>query len=159
MARSPNPAYWRRALRVAAEALSGQVFAPVGLATHYHTYAVTPSWNRQLVMTAAIGAHFFHRWQGWWGTPAAFSQRYAGGEPLPGPHPRATPLIAAPLTLATARAIPRADPAGQAAPRTAIAAIQPDYRQTSTLQPRYAAQAEGDSQILDKWKDSGKPLK
>src|SRR3546814_5184704 len=36
--------------------------------THYHTYAVTPAWNRQLVMTDAIGAHFFHRWRGWWGT-------------------------------------------------------------------------------------------
>ncbi|MGJ3628388.1 hypothetical protein AB5I41_18145 [Sphingomonas sp. MMS24-JH45] len=35
------------------------------------------------MMTDAIGAHFFHRWKGWWGTAAAFSQRYRGGEPLP----------------------------------------------------------------------------
>ena len=56
------------------------------MATHYHTYAVTPSWNRSLVMTGVFGAHFFHRWKGYWGTPAAFRQGYLGGEPLPGPH-------------------------------------------------------------------------
>jgi spore germination cell wall hydrolase CwlJ-like protein len=87
-ARAPGRDYWIRAAKVAAAALGGRVFAPVGLATHYHTYAVTPRWNRSLVMTAAIGAHFFHRWQGWWGTPAAFSQAYAGGEPLPALHRR-----------------------------------------------------------------------
>ena len=36
-------------------ALGGHVFAPVGLATHYHTYAVTPAWNRSLVMTDVVG--------------------------------------------------------------------------------------------------------
>src|SRR3546814_6990006 len=72
MARTPSGAAWRKALSIAGAALGGYVFAPVGLATHYHTYAVTPAWNRQLVMTDAIGAHFFHRWRGWWGTPAAF---------------------------------------------------------------------------------------
>ena len=88
MARAPSRAYWARAMKVAALALNGRVYGPVGLATHYHTFAVTPSWNRSLVMTAAIGAHFFHRWQGYWGTPAAFHQGYAGHEPVPGPHPQ-----------------------------------------------------------------------
>src|SRR3546814_6447824 len=74
MARTPSGAAWRKALSIAGAALGGYVFAPVGLATHYHTYAVTPAWNRQLVMTDAIGAHFFHRWRGWSGTPAAFNQ-------------------------------------------------------------------------------------
>ncbi|MFX4781967.1 cell wall hydrolase, partial [Acinetobacter baumannii] len=46
MARRPEPGLWRRAMAVAASALAGQVYAPVGLATHYHTYAVTPAWNR-----------------------------------------------------------------------------------------------------------------
>ncbi|MEG3146396.1 cell wall hydrolase [Sphingomonas sp. RT2P30] len=165
-ARTPSRDYWIRAAKVAAAALGGRVFAPVGLATHYHTYAVTPRWNRSLVMTAAIGAHFFHRWQGWWGTPAAFSQGYAGGEPLPAPHPRAdvpVPVLAA---------IP-APPV--VAPRvTAPAAIQPAYAQSgrplaggaavvatsrataSAVPPGYQSD---DSQILDKWKDSGKPLR
>ena len=43
--------------------------------------AVTPAWNRTLVMTDAIGAHFFHRWKGYWGTAAAFTKVYRGGEP------------------------------------------------------------------------------
>ncbi len=160
MRRTPDPALWRRALRVAAEALAGQVYAPVGMATHYHTYAVRPAWNRQMVMTAAIGAHFFHRWQGWWGTPAAFTQIYRGGEPLPGPHaPIAAPTVPAPVAIA---ALDKAAPA--VLPRTATAAIQPGYAESGVPQSRYAAPASNgtdtaDSQILDKWKDSGKPLR
>ncbi|WCM25471.1 cell wall hydrolase [Sphingomonas sp. QA11] len=152
MARVPSRLYWLRAMKVAAAALNGHVFAPVGLATHYHTYAVTPSWNRSLVMTAALGAHFFHRWQGWWGTPAAFSQHYAGGEPLPGPHARpATPD----LVLASA-----ATAAPTSTPPTAPASIQPAYAQSGTLKPAVApADTTGESQILDRWKDSGKPLR
>jgi spore germination cell wall hydrolase CwlJ-like protein len=165
--RAPNRDYWIRAAKVAAAALNGHVAAQVGLATHYHTYAVTPRWNRQLVMTAAIGAHFFHRWQGWWGTPAAFNQVYRGGEPLPAPHPRAE---AAPILAA----IP-APPVFAARPVTAPAAIQPEYAQSgkplanATLPaPRAQAQASSvvppgyqtdDSQILDRWKDSGRPIR
>ena len=148
---APSRAYWARAMRVAAAALNGRVMAQVGLATHYHTYAVTPSWNRSLVMTAAIGAHFFHRWQGYWGTLAAFRQGYAGGEPVPGPHPRIGP----PLVLATAGAPP-------VPPRTAPATIQPAYAQSGTPVTPVALKADalpGDSQILDRWKDSGKALR
>ncbi|MGJ3648587.1 cell wall hydrolase [Sphingomonas sp. GlSt437] len=165
MARRPEPGLWRRAMAVAASALAGQVYAPVGLATHYHTYAVTPAWNRQLVMTAAIGAHFFHRWQGWWGTPAAFSQGYRGGEPVPGPHPRAATLMpgapaASPATIASLSSSP-ARATKSAIANTAPAAIQPAYTGSGTVQPRYAVPEadNGDSQILDKWKDSGKPLR
>jgi len=153
MARVPSRTYWLRAMKVAAAALNGHVFAPVGLATHYHTYAVTPSWNRSLVMTAAIGAHFFHRWQGWWGTPAAFSQRYAGNEPLPGPHARP---VAPDVTLAAAATASIPVPA----PRTAPAVIQPAYAQSGMLKPAVAApDITPESQILDRWKDSGKPLR
>lgn len=151
MARVPSRAYWLRALRVAAAALNGHVMADVGTATHYHTYAVTPAWNRGLVMTAAIGAHFFHRWQGWWGTPAAFRQDYAGGEPVPGPHPRAA--HAEPVILAAA------SPAS-VAPRTPAAVIRPAYAESGT--PRTATSDDslpGESQVLDRWKDSGKPLR
>ena len=40
MARRPMAVFWDRARRVAADALAGYVYAPVGLATHYHTSAV-----------------------------------------------------------------------------------------------------------------------
>lgn len=150
MARIPSQAYWVRAMKVAAAALNGRVFAPVGLATHYHTYAVTPSWNKSLVMTAAIGAHFFHRWQGWWGTPAAFNQAYTGHEPFPGPHAR--PALPS-LTMASAGT-------PTPAPRTSAAAIQPAYAQSGILKPAVATTNDnGESQILDRWKDSGKPLR
>ncbi|OYY89686.1 MAG: cell wall hydrolase [Sphingomonas sp. 28-66-16] len=153
MARIPSRSSWARAMRVAAAMLAGEVEPSVGTATHYHTYAVTPSWNRSLVMTAAIGAHFFHRWQGYWGTPAAFSQRYIGGEPLPGPHPRpSAPAIALTLAAATGSVAPL--------PRTSPALIQPAYAQTSVALPAARpADSLPDSQILDKWKDSGKPLR
>ncbi|QNQ10112.1 cell wall hydrolase [Sphingomonas alpina] len=172
MARIPAKAYWNRAMRVAAQALNGAVYAPVGMATHYHTYAVTPSWNRSLVMTAAIGAHFFHRWQGYWGTPGAFRQAYRGGEPLPGPHPRADVPEVPVVTLAAAAAVPPALQAPtQTTPQTVPATIQPAYAQsgmpTNGYTPAVAKAAAkvataplpGDSQILDRWKDSGKPLR
>lgn len=150
----PSRAYWLRAMRVAAAALGGYVSAPVGLATHYHTYAVTPAWNRHLVMTAAIGAHFFHRWQGWWGTPGAFRQIYAGGEPVPGPHTRIVEAQPVPGITLAAATIP------VPASRTLPATIQPAYAQSGTpIAPAHTAEAQpGDSQILDRWKDSGKPL-
>lgn len=152
-ARAPSRTYWARAMKVAVLALNGRVYGPVGLATHYHTYAVTPSWNRSLVMTAAIGAHFFHRWQGYWGTPAAFHQGYAGHEPVPGPHPHQAVKPGAPLVLASAAPVP-------VMPRTSATAIQPVYAQASMLRaPVVPDSAQDDSQILDRWKDSGKPLR
>ena len=156
LARVPMRAAWDRARRVAARALAGYVFAPVGLATHYHTYAVTPSWNRSLVMTGVFGAHFFHRWKGYWGTPAAFRQTYVGGEPLPGPHARIdAPLVAAVMpaspTVAFAAAVLLKQP-------TPVAQVQPEHAASGAVQDQYAARTD-DSQILDKWKDSGKPLR
>jgi spore germination cell wall hydrolase CwlJ-like protein len=153
IARVPSREYWLRAMRVAAAALAGRVFAPVGLATHYHTYAVTPAWNRSLVMTAAIGAHFFHRWQGWWGTPAAFNQVYAGHEPEPGPHAR----IQAPAP--TLQYASTQTPA-PIVPPTPVSAIQPAYRATSVAVQPASTQDNlpQSSQILDRWKDSGQPL-
>lgn len=143
MARIPARAAWQRAARVAATALAGAVFAPVGMATHYHTYAVTPTWNRSLVMTGVFGAHFFHRWKGYWGTGAAFHQIYAGGEPYPGPNPRALPV--------TPVAVPLPVPV-----KAQRVEVQHEYAQSGDVLPDYAAP---DSQILDRWKDSGKPLR
>jgi Cell Wall Hydrolase len=147
LARVPARAAWARAANVAAAALAGYVFAPVGLATHYHTYAVTPAWNRTLVMTDAVGAHFFHRWKGYWGTAAAFTQIYRGAEPAPGPH--AGPAPVPPITLASTPAPPTSTtilPAWQGTSIAAAAPAAPDDH----LPPA--------SQVLDRWKDSGKPL-
>ena len=155
MARAPSRRAWERAGRVAAAALAGSVFAPVGMATHYHTYAVTPSWNRSLVMTGAFGAHFFHRWKGWWGTAAAFRQLYAGHEPVPAPHARVD------LASATAAAPPLAAAAAPSAPaRTPSDNVQPAYRDSGALVTATAdSPALPESTILDRWKDSGKPLR
>lgn len=94
MARGRVPLYWNRARAVATKALNGSVFAPAGLATHYHTTEVHPYWAPSLHFIGTIGAHRFYRFRGQAGTEGAFLRRYAGGEPLPGPHtrlPRPTP--------------------------------------------------------------------
>ena len=147
MARVPSRAGWARAARVAAAALAGYVYAPVGLATHYHTFAVTPAWNRSLVMTDVVGAHFFHRWKGYWGTAAAFSQAYAGNEPLPGPHAPLAPAL--PVTMAGVALPLMPTVAGPALPPTPATAT-PVTAEADHLPPA--------STVLDKWKDSGKPL-
>lgn len=103
LARKPMRAFWDRARRVAADALAGYVYAPVGLATHYHTTAVHPYWAPSLTFLGTIGAHRFYRWAGSAGKPLAFTARYGGGEPIAAPHPRTwTPApadVADPLTL------------------------------------------------------------
>lgn len=180
MARVPSPSGWARAARVAAAALGGYVFAPVGLATHYHTYAVTPAWNRTLVMTDAIGAHFFHRWKGFWGTAGAFVQRYAGHEPVPGPHRTIDAVIPTPIVAADqAIVLPAPTAAATVAPPAATAAHPTPTERKITpaidIQPRHASSGDAivvpsssgvsskgnlpESQILDRWKDSGKPLR
>ena len=107
MAYRPIPALWHRARKVAAEALDGLVYAPVGYATHYHANYVVPYWASSLTKTAVEGAHIFYRWQGGWGRPAAFSDRWSGleGDPqalrsiaLSTPH-RVAPVEAAQTTV------------------------------------------------------------
>lgn len=81
MRRVPSADAWRRARAVAEQMLGGHVYAAVGHATHYHTDWVVPYWSASLDKVAAVGTHLFFRWTGWWGTPPAFRNRYAGGEP------------------------------------------------------------------------------
>ncbi|WP_338426523.1 cell wall hydrolase [Sphingopyxis kveilinensis] len=148
MARAPSRANWLRASRVASAALGGQVFAKVGLATHYHTQAIWPRWGKSLVMTNIVGAHIFHRWRGRWGMPDAFRAPYAGREPVPGPYlpiaqqlailkgqgiaPGAGPLpaltgAAAPLPDAAPAPLPGSlTPATPGAPAAAVPAV-PSY--------------------------------
>jgi hypothetical protein len=83
LAAAPGGPGWAQARRIAAAALTGQVYAPVGHATHYHTQQVVPSWAFRLAKVAVIGAHSFYRLAGGWGEPGAFRQAYAGREPSP----------------------------------------------------------------------------
>jgi len=80
--RIPSAAAWQRARTVSRLALAGYVFRSVGHATHYHTNWVIPYWSASLDKIVAVGDHLFFRWDGWWGTPGAFSVRPAGNEPV-----------------------------------------------------------------------------
>ena len=61
---------------------SGHVADAVGTATHYHADYVYPWWAPSLAKINQIGAHIFYRWKGYPGETAAFSQTYAGREPV-----------------------------------------------------------------------------
>ncbi len=81
MLRAVQPAAWARAQDIARTALNGRVDKAVGHATHYHTDWVVPYWSSSLDKIVEVNTHLFFRWTGWWGTPAAFSNRYSGVEP------------------------------------------------------------------------------
>jgi hypothetical protein len=53
-------ASWDRARRIAAAALRGNVYRPVGLAVNYHTTAIHPYWAPSLVVQTTVGAHIFY---------------------------------------------------------------------------------------------------
>jgi hypothetical protein len=86
--------------------LSGKVYAPVGLATHYHTLWVNPYWASSLDHIGTIGAHRFYRTRGASGQASAFANGYAGLEPVV--SGRTAPAYAPPAHPVT--------PASQAAP-------------------------------------------
>jgi len=65
---------WERARRVAANALSGHVYAAVGNATHFHTTAVNPRWSGSLVRVTQVGSHIFYRFGGRRGGASQFAQ-------------------------------------------------------------------------------------
>ena len=81
LARKANGSSWKRAQQVAASALAGDVYAPVGHATHYHTLWVNPYWASSLEHVGTIGAHRFYRNRGAAGRKSAFTRAYAGEEP------------------------------------------------------------------------------
>ena len=133
LARRPAAFWWDRARRVARAALAGAVYAPVGLATHYHTLQVHPTWSNSLVAVSTIGAHRFFRWPGAAGGRAAFSVAYLGGEPAATPHPRVlTPAIDSdPDPVALARAY-----------EATVAHIVPLRAQDRSATPAYSAAVE-----------------
>jgi|GEM_PF-1059791 len=109
LGRAPMAPYWQQARQLAEEALAGYVHQPVGYSTHYHANYVVPYWASSLTKSANIGTHIFYRWQGGWGRPHAFTDRYAGREPsvlrrrtAPPPLPGTTPEALADATDAAA---------------------------------------------------------
>lgn len=73
MRQGVNRAAWSRARAVASAALSGEVYAPVGNATHFHTTGVSPRWRHSLVRVNQVGTHIFYRFGGRSGSSGAFS--------------------------------------------------------------------------------------
>ena len=86
--RVPSVAAMARARMIARDALAGQVYEPVGLATHYHTIWIYPYWAPSLEHIGTIGAHRFYKWKGAAGQPEAFRSSYLGGEPVSAPNAR-----------------------------------------------------------------------
>lgn len=94
LARKPAVAAWGRARTVAQDALSGEVYKPIGLATHYHTIWIHPYWAPSLDPVGTIGAHRFYRGRGAAGQPSAFRASYSGSEPFAAPATRTSADIA-----------------------------------------------------------------
>ncbi|QGN53847.1 cell wall hydrolase [Novosphingobium sp. Gsoil 351] len=101
------------ALARAQEALGGRVYAPVGIATHYHTDWVYPWWSPKLLKVAQVQTHLFFRWPGYWGSAAAANIAYRGGEP--DVFAAAAPTIASPVVSAEAAAAAKLVPKGSGA--------------------------------------------
>ena len=74
---------WARAESIAAAALAGHVFAPVGHALNYHANFVVPYWASSLAKKAIVGTHIFYRLPGYWGEQRAFGRPYAAVEADP----------------------------------------------------------------------------
>ncbi len=144
LARRPSGASWARAQRIAAEALNGSVYAPVGLATHYHTLWVNPYWAATLDHIGTIGAHRFYRTRGASGQAGAFTGSYAGLEPLVSGRTAPPPAVArtaVPLPAAAASVPARAAPAPAtlAAPARAVADAAPaGTPEAGGIRPEYA---------------------
>ena len=75
-----SDAAWQRARGIAIDAMTGAVYRPVGLATHYHTDWVRPYWSDSLEKIAIVDTHLFFRWPGFWGTPGAFRGAVSGAD-------------------------------------------------------------------------------
>jgi hypothetical protein len=97
-----DPAAWARARRVAATALAGSVYGPVGHATHYHASYVRPWWAASLTRAVTVGSHIFYRWSGEWGDPKSFRRPYLAAEAVVRPGHPDRPAV---------RTAERADPA------------------------------------------------
>jgi hypothetical protein len=134
--RVPSATGMARARMIAGEALSGKVFAPVGLATHYHTVWIYPYWAPSLAHIGTIGAHRFYKWRGNAGRPEAFRSAYLGGEPVAAPSARRTDdfAVEAPDPVALARVFEDSRRKAETEARTTARAPAPTY--SATVQQR-----------------------
>ena len=156
MARAPVRMWWDRAQRVAERALAGEVYAPVGLATYYHTGAVNPGWAARQTFIGAIGAHLFYRPPGGAGVAGAFTDRYWGGEPTPAPRPR---LYAAPSPQSDPLAVAQSWASGRN--QTVTPPASPTISKSDPQARREYSPAIGDvlpasGQIRAEYRDSGR---
>lgn len=144
LARVPVRMFWQRAENVARDALSGYVYAPVGLATHYHTVAVHPYWAPTLTYLGTIGAHRFYRFGGAAGAPGTFRFAYAGGEPVAQPHQRGAVLDAVEAAAPDPVAIQRAYDAGLkvAQANTPVGLVQAKAAAPVYAAPVYSAELQ-----------------
>jgi hypothetical protein len=163
LARQPAKMWWDRAAKVAREALSGAVYAPVGLATHYHTVQIHPYWADSLETVGTIGAHRFYRWRGAAGRSAAFSDLYLGGEPAAVPHPRSAQPV--PAAEADPVALARAYEAGLDGARQAAPAATPAPHYSAEIEARggdalfQADSAPVGGQVREEYSRSGQWLR
>lgn len=143
LGRRPSQMFWLRAMDTARAALSGYVERSVGLATHYHTIAVHPYWAPSLFHITTIGAHRFYRFNGAAGQPAAFRFAYAGGEPLPAPHPRSMAADRQPDPALDPLAVQKAFEAGLKAAQAGGATTAASSSTRPGPAPAYSAEIEG----------------
>ena len=158
MARVPMLSAWIRARRVAERALAGEIYAPVGSATFYHTMQVAPVWGRRMTPVAIVGAHIFYRMPGDAPEAATLPMRYAGGEPTPGPLPRVAPPAQL-MQVAMPGVISPVMPAPVVGATPVVSAATPAVRYSATppsQDKRYVAGALPDSQVREEFRDSGK---
>jgi hypothetical protein len=92
-------AAWERAQRIAAAALRGEVYRPVGLALNYHTTAISPYWAPSLNPQTVIGAHIFYTRPNSQSVQA-FNQAYSADEAAPVYIPSYGSLRSAPRSAA-----------------------------------------------------------
>lgn len=118
-------AAWQRARGIAIDMLNGAVYAPVGLATHYHTDWVRPYWSPSLEKLAQVGTHLFFRWPGFWGSPRAMLRSVGGEEPAVAKLAALSSAHAAALSPEALAALDLAPQVTPAAVTAAVSAIIP----------------------------------
>jgi Cell Wall Hydrolase len=159
MARGPMLGAWIRARRVAERALAGEVYAPVGSATFYHTMQVAPAWGRRMTPVAIVGAHIFYRMPGDAPEASSLPMLYAGREPTPGPLPRVAPpaqLMAVGVPVPVAAVTPVVPVAVGAVAAAAPTPTVTYSRVAPSQDKRYVPGALPDSTIREEFRDSGK---
>ena len=135
LARVPAPKQWAQARKIAAEALAGEVYRPIGDATFYHATYVSPDWSG-LDQIEQIGLHIFYRFRGRFGDTSAFTDRYSGYEPTVSgrmtpaiaeaqPEPGAQGVVTIAQPQLRARALAMREPEGIAAPEPAALQAPP----------------------------------